>query len=57
MKLKYRVTMVAVHLSWVDSDLDSSPGWWAASPTPHYPTGGWNIPILSQPNLGVQPCT
>ena len=31
MNCMYRVTMVVVHLGWVDSDLGSSLGWWAAT--------------------------
>ena len=27
----YRVTVVVEYLGWVDLDLGSSPGWWAAS--------------------------
>ena len=27
----YRVTMVVAHLDWVDSDLGSSPSWWAVT--------------------------
>ena len=27
----YRVTLVVVHLGWVDIDLGSSPGWWAVT--------------------------
>ena len=51
----YRVTMVVVHLGWVDSDLGSSPGWWAVTAATCCPTGGWNIPNLSQQNPGAQP--
>ena len=51
----YRVTMVVVHLGWVDSDLGSSPGRWAVTAAICCPTGGWNILNLSQPNPGVRP--
>ena len=47
---KYRVV---AHLGWVDSDLESSPGWWAVTAAICCPTGGWNIPNLSQPNPGA----
>ena len=36
----YRVTMVDTHLGWVDSDLWSSSGWWAASAATYCPTEG-----------------
>ena len=49
----YRVTMVVMHLGWVDSDLGSSPGWWAVTVAICCPTGEWNIPNLSQPNPGA----
>ena len=52
-QLQYRVTMVVTHLGWVDSDLWSSPGWLVASAATYCPTGGWNIPNLSQPNPGA----
>ena len=45
--------MVVVHLDFVDSDLGSSPGWWAVTAVTYCPTGGWNIPNLSQPNPGA----
>ena len=51
----YRVTMVVVHLGWVDSDLGSSPGRWAVTAAICCPTGGWNILNLSQPNPGARP--
>ena len=31
------------------------PSWWAASAATYYPTGGWNIPNLCQPNPGARP--
>ena len=49
----YRVTMVVVHLGWVDQDLGSSLGWWAATAATYCPTGGWNIANLSQHNPGA----
>ena len=47
--------LVVTQLGWVDSDLWSSSGWLAASADTYFPTGGWNIPNLSQPNPGAQP--
>ena len=46
----YRVTVVVTHLGWVDSDLGSSPGWWAASVATYCPSRMVNILILTQPN-------
>ena len=37
-------------LGWVDSDLGSSPGWWAASVATYCPSRMVNILILTQPN-------
>ena len=47
--------LVVTQLGWVDSDLWSSSGWLAASADTYFPTGGWNIPNLSQPNPGARP--
>ena len=52
---QYRVAMVVVHLGWVDSDLGSSPGRWAVTAAICFPTRGWNILNLSQPNPGARP--
>ena len=35
----YRVTKVVAHLGFVDSDLGSSPGWWAVTAATCCPTG------------------
>ena len=38
----YRVGLVVWQLGWVDLDLGSSPGWWAAAAATNYPsTAGW----------------
>ena len=42
--------MVVMHLGWVDSDLGSSPGWWAATAATYRPTGGWNITQIDDIN-------
>ena len=55
LELTSRVTMVVVHLGCVDSDLRRYPGWWAAIVAAYCPTGGWNIPNLSQLNPGAGP--
>ena len=34
----YRVTLVVEYLGWVDFDLGSSPGWWAATLATYYPS-------------------
>ena len=47
--------MVVVHLGWVDSDLGSSTGWWAATAAIYCQIGGWNVANLSQPNPGARP--
>ena len=36
--------MVVVHLGWVDSDLGSSPGWWAAT-APTYSLVSNQLPV------------
>ena len=45
----YRVTMMVMHLGWVDCNLGSSPGRLAATVATYCPRGGWNILNLSQP--------
>ena len=52
---KYWVTMVVMHLGWVDSDLKSSSCCWATTAAIYCPTRGWKFPNLSQPNPGAQP--
>ena len=37
-KVKYRVTLVIEYLSWVDLDLESCPGWWAAAVVTYCPS-------------------
>ena len=34
----YRVTLVVEYLGWVDLDLGSSPGWWAAAVATYCPS-------------------
>ena len=34
----YRVTLVVAYLGWVDLDLGSSPGWWAATVATYCPS-------------------
>ena len=34
----YRVTLVVEYLGWVDLDLGSSPGWWAATVVTYCPS-------------------
>ena len=52
-KLFYRASHVLEYLGWVDLDLESSPGWWAATVATYWVTaqaGWWNIPNPSQQN-------
>ena len=35
--VQYRVTLVVEYLCWVDLDLGSSPGWWAATVATYCP--------------------
>ena len=49
----YRVTLVVKYLGWVDLDVGSSFGWWAATVATYCQAGWWNIPNLKQPNQGI----
>ena len=46
----YRASHVLVDLGWIDLDLGSSPGWWAAFVPSCTQARWWNMPNLSQPN-------
>ena len=49
---KYRVIQ---DLGWVDFDLGSSPGWWAATVATYCPSRMVEYPNLSQPNPAARP--
>ena len=46
----YRVTLVVEYLGWVDLDLGSSRGWWAATVSTYCPSRMVEHLNLTQPN-------
>ena len=51
----YRKSQVVVQLGWVDSDLESSPGWRAATVATYCPGRGVEHPKSKSPNPGGRP--
>ena len=51
MELLYRVTHLLANQGWVDLDLGSSPGWWAATVATYFPGRMVEHPKSTQPRF------